>query len=188
MYTFISFVLGIGGQESIPWAFHKFKVDRKEEPHLISWIHSHVGGSECCFSSIDIHTQHIYNKVHKGVLGLVVEIKQNGKKGAYDFFELSSFGKKEVDKCSRQKNCVTTEQHESCMGRELYQSAMKKVLFDDFYSIEVSNFILKIGIESHLPDTEASLIDSDGEISLQPNHPVTNQRKRKGTIHIYFYN
>ena len=111
---------------------------------------------------------------------------QNGKKGVYDFFELSSLGKKEIEKCSRQKNCVTTQQHESCMGREFYQSAMAKILFDDFYTIEVANFMLQVGIESHLPDTEASLIDSDGEISLQPNHPVANQRKRKGTIQFSF--
>ena len=160
MYILLSFFLGIEGQHSLTWAFDKFKVDRTEKPCLIAWIHSHVGGSECCFSSIDNHTQYSYQKVHKGVLGLVVEINRNGKKGAYDFFELSSFGKKEIGKCSRQKNCITTEQHESCMGREFYQSAMRKVLFDDFYSIEVANFMLKVGIESHLPDTEASLSDS----------------------------
>ena len=185
MYIFISFVLGIEGQQSLIWAFDKFKEDRKEKPCLISWIHSHVGGSECCFSSIDNHTQHAYQKVHKGVLGLVVEINQNGKKGAYDFYELSSIGKKEIDKCCRQRNCITTEQHESCMGREFYQSAMTKVLFDAFYSIEVANFMTKIGIESHLPDPEASLRDPDGEILLRPNRPVTTQQKRKGTIQIF---
>ena len=180
MYIFISFVLGIEGQNSLMWAFDKFQVDRKEKPCLISWIHSHVGGSECCFSSIDNHTQYSYQKVHKGVLGLVVEIKPNGKKGSYDFFELSSFGKKELEKCSRQKNCVTTEQHESCMGRDFYQSARTKVLFDAFYSIEVSNFMSKVGIESHLLDTEASN-DPDGETFLHSNRPVTTQQKRKGT-------
>ena len=82
IYIFISFVLGIEGQNSLMWAFDKFKVDRKEKPCLISWIHSHVGGSECFFSSIDNHTQYSYQKVHKGVLGLVVEIKPNGKKGS----------------------------------------------------------------------------------------------------------
>ena len=188
MHIFISFVLGILGQDSLTWAFDKFKVDRKEKPCLISWIHSHVGGSECCFSSIDNHTQHSYHKFHKGVLGLVVEIKQNGKKGVYDFFELSSLGKKEIEKCSRQKNCITTEQHESCMGREFYQSAMAKILFDDFYTIEVANFMLQVGIESHLPDTEASLSDTDGEIFLRPNRPVTTQQKRKGNIQIFVYN
>ena len=186
MYIFIYFVSGIEGQNSLIWAFDKFKVDRKEQPCLISWIHSHVGGSECCFSSIDNHTQHSYNKFYKGVLGLVVEIKQNGKKGVYDFFELSSFGKKAIEKCSRRKNCITTQQHESCMGREFYQSAMTKVLFDDFYSIEVANFMLEVRIESHLPDTEASLSDSDDEVFLLPDHPVTTQQKRKGTIQIFF--
>ena len=174
-------MLGIEDKESLIWAFDKFKVERNEQPCLISWIHSHVGGSECFFSSIDNHTQYSYHQVHKGVLGLVVEIKQNGKKGAYDFFELSSFGKKEVEKCSRQKNCITTAQHESCMGRNFYQSAMSKVIFDDFYSIKVDNFMLKFGIESHLPDTEAFLSVSDDEIFLLPDHPVTTQQKRKGT-------
>lgn len=185
-YISFSFVLGIEGQPSIAWAFDKFKVDRKEQPCLISWIHSHVGGSECCFSSIDNHTQHTYSKVHKGVLGLVVEIKHNGKKGAYDFFELTSFGKQKIEKCSRQPNVITTQQHESCMGREFYQSARKKVLFDAFYSIEVANFMFKDGIESHLLETEATLSDPDGEIFLQPNRPVTIQHKRKGTKDIFF--
>ena len=36
-----------------------------------------------------------------------------------------------------QKNCVSTEQHESCHGSALYQSANNKVTFDDFYSEEV---------------------------------------------------
>jgi hypothetical protein len=87
-------MLGIEDKDSLTWAFDKFKMDRKEQPCLISWIHSHVGGSECYFSSIDNHTQHSYYKFHKGVLGLVVEIQQNGQKGVYDFFELSAFGKK----------------------------------------------------------------------------------------------
>ena len=181
MYIFIFLLLGIEGQDSLTWAFNKFEKDRKEKPCLISWIHSHVGGSECCFSSIDNHIQHTHQKYHKGVLGLVVEIKHNGKKGVYDFFELTSFGKKEIDKCNRRRNTVTTEQHESCMGREFYQSAKTKVLFDAFYSIEVANFMLKIGIE-------ASLSDPGGEIFLQPNLPVNTQQKRRGTIQILFYN
>ena len=74
------------------------------------------------------------------------------------------------------------------MGREFYQSARTKVLFDAFYSIEVANFMLKVGIDSYLPDTAASLTDPDGEIFLQPNRPVSTQQKNKGTIQIFFYN
>jgi hypothetical protein len=72
------------------------------------------------------------------------------------------------------------------MGREFYQSAMKNVIFDDFYSVEVANFMLKFGIESPLPETEASLRDSDDDIFLLPDCPVANQRKRKGTIQFSF--
>ena len=101
-------------------------------------------GAECSFSSIDNHTQHTYSKLHRGVLGLVIEIQSNGKKGVFDFFELSRFGEQEIERCSRSKYCITTAQHDSCMGKEFYQSAMDKVTFDDFYTINVSNFISKI--------------------------------------------
>ena len=71
------------------------------------------------------------------------------------------------------------------MGRNFYQSAMSKVIFDDFYSIKVDNFMLKFGIESHLPDNEVFVSDSDDEIFILPDHPVTTQKKRKGTKQIF---
>ena len=76
----IPFHLGIYGEDSIPWAFQAFEEERKKKPCLIMWIHSHVRGSECCFSSIDNHTQYAYSKYHSGVLGLVIEICQMAKK------------------------------------------------------------------------------------------------------------
>ena len=156
----------------MPWAFKKFKSENKEPPCLIAWIHSHVRGMECSFSSIDNHTQHSYAKLHKGVLGLVIEIMPNGKKGVYDFFEMSSFGKKSIEKCSRQEDCITTEQHESCSGREFYQSAKNKVLFDDFYSIKVSNFMDTNRIESNQFANQAYQDDLDEERHVYLNHLV----------------
>ena len=80
---------GIENTDSIPWAFKTFKAERKKKPVLVSWIHSHVRGAECYFSSIDCHTQHTYEKVHNGVLGLVVEIMENCQKGVHHFFEMT---------------------------------------------------------------------------------------------------
>ena len=114
---------------------------------MIAWIHSHVRGAKCNFSSIDNHTQYAYSKVHKGVLGLVIEIQSNGMRGVYDFFELTRIGKQTIQKCSKKPDCITTAQHESCSGKNIYQSASDQVCFDDFYTLNVSNFMSK-GIEN----------------------------------------
>ena len=135
--------LGIDGKDSVPWAFQAFKDERKKKPCLIAWIHSHVRGAECCFSSIDNHTQYAYSKVHNAVLGLVIEIDLNGKKGVEDFFEMSKSGKAAIETCSRKKDCITNQQHDSCSDRMFYQSAAHKVIFDDFFSVNVKNFMDK---------------------------------------------
>ena len=64
-------------------------------------------------------------------------------KGAYDFFELTRIGKQTIEKCSRKPDCITTAQHDSCSGEKIYQSASDQVCFDDFYTLNVSNFISK---------------------------------------------
>ena len=98
-------------------------------------------GAECCFSSIDCHTQHSYSKIHKGVLGLVIEIGHDGQKGVHEFYEMSYYGKQIVDICSREKDCNSNEQHESCSGRDLYDSANQRVIFQDDLSLNVTNFM-----------------------------------------------
>ena len=91
---------GIEGEDSLPWSFKTLKLERGEKPVLIAWIHSHVRGSDCGFSSIDNHTQHSFSKLHKGVLGLVIEIKKNDQRGPHDFFELTKIGRKTIEICS----------------------------------------------------------------------------------------
>ena len=150
-----TFFVGIENTDSIPWAFNNFKAERKKKPVLVSWIHSHVRGAECCFSSIDCHTQHTYEKIHNGILGLVVEIMDNCQKGVHHFFEMTEIGKKTVELCSRRKSCNSREQHESCMGRDLYQSADSKVIPDSFYSVSVTNFIPRCK-QYFLMDSESS--------------------------------
>ena len=141
MFKYYFCNLGIEDMDSLTWAFQTFKNERGKKPYLMAWIHSHVRGAECYFSSIDNHTQYAYSKVHNGVLGLVIEIKPNGKKGAHEFYEMSRIGNQTIGLCSRQNNCITSEQHDSCHGKELYQSADSKVLLDDFYSLTITNFM-----------------------------------------------
>ena len=104
------------------------RLEKMKKPCLISWIHSHVRGMECSFSSIDNHTQHTYAKMYKGVLGLVIEIKTNGKKGIYDFFEMSSNGRKAIEDCSRKKNCITNVQNEK--KSQNFVKKMKKFILN----------------------------------------------------------
>jgi hypothetical protein len=141
---------------------------------LIAWIHSHVRGAECSFSSIDNHTQHAYSKLHSGVLGLVIEILPDGKRGVYDFFELSRFGKQIIERCNRSKHCITTVQHDSCMGKKFYQSAMGKVSFDDFYTLNVSNFISKETNNGQNQPTE-STSENEMEVEEMSKNSIGNQ-------------
>ena len=91
---------------------------------LLAWIHSHVQSVPCNFSSVDVHTQHSFAKIHDGILGLVVELNENGQIGQYDFYEMSLQGEELVETCSKKKNCNTREQHQSCNNHSIYQSAL----------------------------------------------------------------
>ena len=112
-----------------------------QRPVLLAWIHSHVQSVPCNFSSVDVHTQHILSKIHDEILGLVVELKDNGELGHYDFFELSRQGARVVENCSRKKNCNTREQHQSCNNPRIYKSAIEKIMLHDDTLLEVRNFM-----------------------------------------------
>ena len=157
--------------------------------HPSHWIHSHVRGSECGFSSIDNHTQHSFSKLHKGVLGLVIEIKKNGQRGLYDFFELTKIGKKTIELCSRQKNCTSTEQHDSCNGLGFYQSAKNKVIFDPSFSLQVRNFMSIDGpTAAHQSEWDNGDFEEDvddpseveeNEFRAPPSHSIKLQSKKE---------
>ena len=117
----------------------------------MAWIHSHVRVVKCNFSSVDVHTQHSYDKFHKGVLGLVLEIQENGLLSNHDFFELTKNGRKIVEACSRTPGCNSKLQHESCHNTTFYQSATTKVMFCNDLSLDVKNF-LSIQIENNAPN------------------------------------
>ena len=123
----------------------------------MAWIHSHVRSVPCNFSSVDLHTQLSYSKIYDGILGLVVEIKENGKLGQHDFFEMSRQGKRLVEKCSKKKDCDSRKQHQSCNNPGFYQSAKNKVMFSEELSLDVRNFI------STTEQYEESDIDQTGE-------------------------
>ena len=65
----------------------------EKDPVLVSWIHSHVRGVPCCFSSIDMHTQYAYERVHPGIFGTVFQINEQNGCVKYDFYKLTKKGK-----------------------------------------------------------------------------------------------
>ena len=148
------FHVGIEGEDSLTWCFNYYQSERKKEPILMAWIHSHVRSVACNFSSVDLHTQLSYSKIYDDILGLVVEIKENGQLGQHDFFEMSRQGKRLVEKCSKKKDCDSRKQHQSCNNPGFYQSAKNKVLFSEELPLYVRNFI-----ESY----EESDIDQNGK-------------------------
>ena len=124
----------------------------------MAWIHSHVRSVACNFSSVDLHTQLSYSKIYNDILGLVVEIKENGQLGQHDFFEMSRQGQRLVEKCSKRKDCNSRQQHESCKNPHFYQSAKSKVMLSEELSLHVRNFM------SATPEPyEESVIDQTGE-------------------------
>ena len=70
---------GINAAESMEWIFHQSDIAKSDNnPKIMAWIHSHVRGSECGFSSIDVHTQYAFSRIYNGILGMVVEIDKAG--------------------------------------------------------------------------------------------------------------
>ena len=110
-----------------------------EDKTVCLWIHTHVRGTLCGFSSVDVHTQFAYSMINSNVLGLVLQLDQGGFCQKYDFYDLTEHGQNVVSHCGRTKN-TSSIQHESCSGPELFQSASQKVSLDDEISIIVHDF------------------------------------------------
>ena len=147
--------------------------ENSRQPVLMSWIHSHVQGVKCNFSSVDLHTQHTFAKVYENILGLVVELTEAGQVEKYDFFEMSIEGKLSIEKCSRKKNCQPRLQHESCKNDSYYKSSIENVIFHDDTSLDCRNFMngrIEASNQSfaspmHLVDSSFSYLDNNDKVS-----------------------
>ena len=99
-----------------------------ENVAVVSWVHSHVRGIACSFSSIDMHAQYAYNKHFPGILGLVFQIGLNGDLQKFDFYSLTGIGTAAVGRCSRSRN-LSRHLHEECKSDSFYQSQKNLVTF-----------------------------------------------------------
>ena len=116
--------------------------EERGRPYLMSWIHSHVGGAECFFSSVDVHTQHTLAKFHEAVIGMVIQLNENDEIAHHDFYEMSRQGLRHVENCSKKRNCNSRQQHDSCYNTNLYKTASHKVMLHDDVGLRVQNFML----------------------------------------------
>ena len=174
--------LGIHGEDTLTWAFRNFLTVRNKQPYLLAWIHSHVGGVPCNFSSVDLHTQHSYSKIHEGILGMVLEINNSSQLVSHDFFELSNGGKLFVEQCSRRPNCNSRSQHETCNNASFYQSATNKVIFCSEFSLTVQNFMPGNNFLEDLSESQNQSV-SPGE-SLTEGRDASTQSSQNADTNI----
>ena len=119
--------LGINGSDSMVWLFEKSKLhEDSDEVCLVAWIHSHVRGAECNFSSIDVHAQFAYSKLYHGTVGMVVELGEDGNYVTHDIYELTEEGQEYVEHCGRTRN-LSHVQHEECSSKDFYQSVKEEI-------------------------------------------------------------
>ena len=134
---------------------------------------------ECNFSSVDVHTQFAYNIIHSGILGLVLEIQDDGNLVTYDFFELSREGKKSVEQCSRKKDCNPGIQHSSCSNPNFYQSASKNVILHDDFSLVIKNFMSSNNHHMSIPNRQRKSnisISDDGNLPSKKRGPLVRSK------------
>ena len=147
--------------------------EERGRPYLMSWIHSHVGGAECFFSSVDVHTQHTLAKFHEAVIGMVIQLNENDKIVHHDFYEMSRQGLRHVENCSKKRNCNSRQQHDSCYNTNLYKTASHKVMLHDDVGLKVQNFMLpNIELQNEIHqqqpcgnETHQPMVNSNSQIS-----------------------
>ena len=102
---------------------------------IAAWVHSHVQGVECCFSSIDVHTHLMLKNTFNDILGLVFELDEYGDPNKHDFYQLSTKGLLSVRKCRK----PSSDFHDECARKSYYLS--QKHLIDEIDGpLEVHDF------------------------------------------------
>ena len=115
----ILFILGIEGQDTFIWLQEQNLIPTKE---LLAWVHTHVQGTSCCFSSVDCHNQFALQKHYSPeVVGIVCELKPDKEDWSWDVYELSNLGENQIHECNLTSN-VAGMLHDGCANDNYYQS------------------------------------------------------------------
>ena len=108
---------GIDEENSLQWILRNLVQSKGLTLGL--WVHCHVNGAPCGFSSIDVHTQLTLQKLFPSIKGLVVEM--NGENViTWKVFNLTRRGVSSISKCSKTRN-VSCIQHEECSSLSFFQ-------------------------------------------------------------------
>ena len=123
------FILGMPGEtefdkDTISWISNHSTM---QGTHIACWVHSHVEGAECGFSSIDLHTQFAYSRLYPDLLGLVYEIDTNGILKKSDFYGLTRQGNLKLRDCKQ----AGTVFHDECWKKSFYTSKKHLISFFD---------------------------------------------------------
>ena len=93
-------------------------VKNPSEATMFAWIHTHVNGNKCFLSSIDLHTQFVYEKYFPHILAIVIELGQLIKKDI-KFYQLSRRGTRRINQCNKTVNTPSIF-HEGCANNETF--------------------------------------------------------------------
>ena len=154
----IIFFLGCGDEpDTCAWIIWSSNIAKRngKEVSVISWVHSHVRGIAVSFSSIDVHTQYVYNKTFPGILGLVFQIGLQGECQTYDFFSLTGIGTAVVGRCSETKN-MARHLHEECNNNLYYHSQKRAVTLIQNLPWNETNFFKVVINEPNQPQVYSS--------------------------------
>ena len=107
-----------------------------DSARIIAWMHTHVGGNECFFSSVDVHTQLSIQSNIPNAIGIVMEISEFNTLENVEYYKLSEFGVKHVSKCKESG----LQMHPNCHESNLYTSVKQLIKLDNKIPIRTKNF------------------------------------------------
>ena len=160
--------------------FNGEELDTKleNEDKIIGWVHSHVRGVKCFFSSLDVHNQYIWQRLDPNHIGLVVQIHPDESLVDHDYYKLTSVGMKTVKNCldgslNQGLNINNSRPHSSCGRDNLYMS--QKHLVDP-----IADLPLKINICQQIQAIKQKRILKDSpKQSIKSNTSERVLRSRK---------
>ena len=137
---------------------------------IAAWVHSHVEGVECCFSSVDLHTQFTWSQVFPDILGLVFEIDQDGLPAEYDFYGLTTQGITELRKCRK----PGSDGHVECDKKSYYTSKLHLIDPIDIH-LEVHDFFQMSYPNEQLFENEWPTIEESTKRKLKLVKPSVHE-------------
>lgn len=134
MYFFCKGLLilsGVFDDDTLSWMGNNLPNSK-----ILLWVHTHVQGTKCGFSSVDCHNQFALELHNPWILGMVIEINEG--QNVVDAFALTPLGKETIRECSRSSN-LSSIQHEQCSSKLFYQSCVSRIERTS-ESVQVFNF------------------------------------------------